>query len=127
LSIISEIAAKDPYSAAMALGQFPHILLTIAHIVYFILICRNYVKKIDMQREHIPLWFRILLIFRALKTVNTNNPNVTVEFSCDPDIFFMYSQFVMSLFHSIMWFIISCMASFYAGRSAQPGGMLPFP
>lgn len=26
-----------------------------------------------------------------------------------------------------MWFIISCMASFYAGKSAQPGGMLPFP
>jgi len=89
LSIISEIAAKDPYSVAMALGQFPHILLTIAHIVYFILTCRNYVKKIDMQREHIPLWFRILLIFRALKTVNTNNPNVTVEFSCDPDIFYV--------------------------------------
>lgn len=50
-----------------------------------------------MQKEHMLLWFRILLIFRALKTVNTNKPNVTVDFSWDPDIFFTFSQFAMSL------------------------------
>jgi hypothetical protein len=62
----------------MALVQFPHILLIIPHIVYFIF---------DMQKEHMRLWFRIFLLFRALKTVNTNKPDVTVDFSCDPDIF----------------------------------------
>jgi hypothetical protein len=34
LSIISEIAAKDPYSVAMALGQFPHRMLIIALAVH---------------------------------------------------------------------------------------------
>jgi hypothetical protein len=119
LSIISEIAAKDPYSVAMALGQFT----VYSHTANNCSCCLFY---FDMYKEHMPLWFRILLIFRALKIVNTNKPNVTLDFSCDPDFFFIFSQFAMSLVSCHLWFIISCMALFYAGKSAQPGGMLHF-
>lgn len=81
LSIISEIAAKDPYSVAMALGQFTVYSHTANN-------CSRCLFYFDMYKEHMPLWFRILLIFRALKIVNTNKPNVTLDFSCDPDFFF---------------------------------------
>ena len=114
LSIISEIAAKDPYSVAMALGQFPHILLIIAHTVHWPNIC-HYVK--------------LLLVPHALKTANTKKWTETVE---TPVLIFFLSitlfiDYIINfiLCHLCGW-LISCMTSFYAGKSAQPGGMLLF-
>ena len=81
LSIISEIAAKDPYSVAMALGQFPHILLIIAHTVHWPNIC-HYVK--------------LLLVPHALKTANTKKWTETVE----TPVLIFFSFFV---YYSIYW------------------------
>lgn len=94
LSIISEIAAKDPYSVAMALGQFTVYSHTANN-------CSRCLFYFDMHKEHMPLWFRILLIFHALKIVNTNKPNVTLDFSCDPDFFSYLVNLRWVLFHAI--------------------------